>query len=127
MPSRKKWFLAASMMILLGSPLSYSRPHAYQASKHLTRSSSHPGAQQPQNEFAIKDGDRVVFYGDSITEQRLYTTYVEHYVLTHYPGRRVTFINTGWGGDKVTGNDCKPCAGVGGLARIKRDVTDYRP
>jgi lysophospholipase L1-like esterase len=77
--------------------------------------------------FALKDGDRVVFYGDSITEQRLYTTYVEHYVLTHYPERRITFINTGWGGDKVTGNDCQPCAGVGGLARLKRDVIDYRP
>ena len=82
---------------------------------------------QKQSDFALKDGDRVVFYGDSITEQRLYTTYVEHYVLTHYPDRRVTFINTGWGGDKVSGNDCKPCAGVGGLARIKRDVIDHRP
>src|SRR5215469_14646306 len=74
-----------------------------------------------QTQFALKDGDRVVFYGDSITEQRLYTTYVEHYCTTHYPDRRITFINTGWGGDKVTANDCQPCAGVGGLARIKRD------
>ena len=82
---------------------------------------------QKQSDFALKDRDRVVFYGDSITEQRLYTTYVEHYVLTHYPDRRVTFINTGWGGDKVSSNDCKPCAGVGGLARIKRDVIDHRP
>src|SRR5450631_2580508 len=31
-------------------------------------------AQQPANDFAIVDGDRVLFYGDSITEQRLYTT-----------------------------------------------------
>ncbi|MCI0485531.1 MAG: SGNH/GDSL hydrolase family protein [Blastocatellia bacterium] len=77
--------------------------------------------------FALKDGERVVFYGDSITEQRLYTTYVEHYVLTRYPERRVKFINTGWGGDKVTGNECVPCAGVGGLARIERDVIAYRP
>lgn len=82
---------------------------------------------QKQSDFALKDRDRVVFYGDSITEQRLYTTYVEHYVLSHYPDRRVTFINTGWGGDKVSSNDCKPCAGVGGLARIKRDVIDHRP
>lgn len=78
-------------------------------------------------EFALKDGDRVVFFGDSITEQRLYTTYVEHFVLTHYPDRRVTFINTGWGGDKVAGNECQPCAGVGGMARIKRDVIDHKP
>jgi lysophospholipase L1-like esterase len=84
-------------------------------------------AQQPARDFALRDGDRVVFFGDSITEQRLYTTYIEHYVLTRYPDRRITFINVGWGGDKVTGNDCQPCAGVGGLARIKRDVIDRRP
>src|SRR6185295_10710406 len=77
--------------------------------------------------FALKDGDRVLFYGDSITEQRLYTTYVEHYVLTHYPERHITFINTGWGGDQVTRNECVPCNGVGGLARIKRDVIDHHP
>lgn len=78
-------------------------------------------------DFALKDGERVLFYGDSITEQRLYTTYVEHYVLTRYPQRRVTFINTGWGGDRVTSNTCKPCAGVGGLARIERDAFAYKP
>lgn len=78
-------------------------------------------------QFYLHGGDKVVFYGDSITEQRLYTSYVEHYVLTHYPERRVSFINTGWGGDKVTANDCAPCKGVGGLARLKRDVIDRRP
>jgi len=80
-----------------------------------------------ESDFALRDGDRVLFYGDSITEQRLYTTYVEHYVLTHYPERRITFINTGWGGDQVTRNECVPCNGVGGLARIKRDVIDHKP
>jgi lysophospholipase L1-like esterase len=80
-----------------------------------------------ESDFALRDGDRVLFYGDSITEQRLYTTYVEHYVLTHYPERRITFINTGWGGDQVTRNECVPCNGVGGLARIKRDVIDHQP
>ena len=82
---------------------------------------------KPEGDFALRDGDRVLFYGDSITEQRLYTTYVEHYVLTHYPERRITFINTGWGGDQVTRNECVPCNGVGGLARIKRDVIDHQP
>ncbi|HKQ07853.1 MAG TPA: SGNH/GDSL hydrolase family protein [Blastocatellia bacterium] len=83
--------------------------------------------QKQEPDFALKDGDRVLFYGDSITEQRLYTTYVEHYVLTRYPERRITFINTGWGGDQVTRNECVPCRGVGGLARIKRDVIDHHP
>jgi lysophospholipase L1-like esterase len=50
-------------------------------------------------EFPIHDGDRVVFLGDSITEQRLYTTYLEGYVLTRHPGWKLTFRNVGWGGD----------------------------
>jgi len=49
--------------------------------------------------FAIHDGDRVVFLGDSITEQRLYTTYIEAYALTRYPNWKLTFRNVGWGGD----------------------------
>ena len=36
-------------------------------------------------DFLIRDGDRVVFLGDSITEQRLYTTYIEAYTLTRHP------------------------------------------
>ena len=50
-------------------------------------------------DFPIHDGDRVVFLGDSITEQRLYTTYIESYVLTRYPTWKLSFRNTGWGGD----------------------------
>ncbi|MBL9137381.1 MAG: SGNH/GDSL hydrolase family protein [Verrucomicrobiales bacterium] len=50
-------------------------------------------------DFALRDGDRVVFLGDSITEQRLYTTYVEAYALTRYPAWRLSFRNVGWGGD----------------------------
>lgn len=50
-------------------------------------------------EYFIHDGDRVVFLGDSITEQRLYTTYIEAYTLTRYPQWNLTFRNVGWGGD----------------------------
>lgn len=50
-------------------------------------------------DFLIRDGDRVVFLGDSITEQRLYTTYIEAYALTRYPAWKLTFRNVGWGGD----------------------------
>jgi lysophospholipase L1-like esterase len=50
-------------------------------------------------EFFIKDGDRVVFLGDSITEQRLYTTYIEAYALTRHPEWKLWFRNVGWGGD----------------------------
>ena len=50
-------------------------------------------------EFPIHDGDRVVFLGDSITEQRLYTTYLESYILTRHPTWTLSFRNVGWGGD----------------------------
>src|SRR5205814_7234501 len=50
-------------------------------------------------DFLIHDGDRVVFLGDSITEQRLYTTYIEAYALTRHPKWNLIFRNVGWGGD----------------------------
>ncbi len=50
-------------------------------------------------DFSIRNGDRVVFLGDSITEQRLYTTYIEAYALTRHPDWKLTFRNVGWGGD----------------------------
>ncbi len=51
------------------------------------------------DKFFFKDGDRVVFLGDSITEQRLYTTYIEAYTLTRFPTWKLSFRNVGWGGD----------------------------
>ena len=51
------------------------------------------------DDFFIHDGDRVVFLGDSITEQRLYTTYIEAYALTRHPKWNLWFRNSGWGGD----------------------------
>lgn len=50
-------------------------------------------------DFLIHDGDRVVFLGDSITEQRLYTTYIEGYTLSRHPDWKLNFRNVGWGGD----------------------------
>ena len=72
--------------------------------------------------FAIKDGDRVVFYGDSITDQRLYTTFVETYIVTRFPAMNVSFVHSGWGGDRVTGGGGGPID-----RRLERDVFAYKP
>jgi lysophospholipase L1-like esterase len=73
-------------------------------------------------DFQIVDGDRVVFYGDSITEQRLYSTDIEVFVLTRFPDRHVTFFHSGVGGDKVTGGKYGPID-----QRLHRDVFDHQP
>lgn len=75
-----------------------------------------------QQPFYLHDGDRVVFYGDSITEQRLYTTDVELYTFTRFPQTKVTFVNAGVGGDRVTGGWAGPID-----VRLKRDVLAYHP
>lgn len=73
-------------------------------------------------QFQIRNGDRVVFYGDSITDQRLYTTFTETYVLTRFPDLKVDFVHSGWGGDRVTGGGGGPID-----VRLKRDVLAYKP
>lgn len=72
--------------------------------------------------FALKEGDRVVFYGDSITDQRLYTTFTETYVVTRFPKLEVSFVHSGWGGDRVTGGGGGPID-----VRLRRDVFAYKP
>ncbi len=52
-----------------------------------------------ESDFFFKDNDSIVFLGDSITQQKLYTTYVEAYTLTRFPAKSFTIRNVGWGGD----------------------------
>jgi lysophospholipase L1-like esterase len=80
------------------------------------------GVAHAQGGFALRAGDRVVFYGDSITDQRLYTTFVEDYVVTRFPRMKVDFIHSGWGGDRVTGGGGGPID-----LRLQRDVIAYKP
>jgi lysophospholipase L1-like esterase len=67
--------------------------------------------------FYLHRDDRVVFYGDSITEQGRYMGFVESYVVTRFPDLNVHFVNSGWSGDWIVG-------GGGGKAdqRLARDV-----
>jgi lysophospholipase L1-like esterase len=73
-------------------------------------------------DFALRDGERVVFYGDSITDQRMYTVAVETFAVTRFPERKIAFTHSGWGGDRVSG-------GGGGTIeeRLRRDVFPYGP
>jgi lysophospholipase L1-like esterase len=61
------------------------------------------GAGDSDTGFAVKDGDTVVFLGDSITAARGYTKIVELYTLMRHPELRVRFWNAGKGGDTAAG------------------------
>jgi lysophospholipase L1-like esterase len=75
-----------------------------------------------QSNFFLKNDDRVVFYGDSITDQRLYTTFVETYVVTRFPHLKIWFVHSGVGGDRVSGGGAGPID-----VRLPRDVIAYKP
>src|SRR5436309_10645835 len=68
-------------------------------------------------DFALRDGDTVVFLGDSITAARAYGKVIENYTLLRFPDRKVRFINAGWGGDTA----------AGGLERLDADVFAHNP
>ncbi len=72
--------------------------------------------------FALRDGDRVVFYGDSITQDGGYARLVEEYVATRFPTWHVAFENAGVGGDTVQGGWAGPVS-----RRLERDVIAFRP
>ena len=80
------------------------------------------GSAWTAGDFYLRSGDRVVFYGDSITDQRLYTVLTEDFVVTRYPKLDVAFIHSGWGGDRVSGGGGGPIQ-----VRLQRDVIAYRP
>lgn len=67
-------------------------------------------------EFALRDGDTVVFLGDSLTAARTYGKFIENYTLLRFPNRKVRFINAGFGGDTAEG----------GLKRLERDVFAHK-
>ncbi len=68
-------------------------------------------------DFFFRDGDRIVMIGDSITEQHLYSNYVEMWTITRFPAWKLMFRNVGIGGDRS----------IGGNSRFQRDVLAYQP
>ena len=72
---------------------------------------------QPVARLQLNDGETLVFLGDSITHQCLYTQYVEDYFYTRFPKRRLRFHNAGVGGAKA----------LDALDRFEPDVASYQP
>src|SRR6185436_3456519 len=62
-----------------------------------------PACAQNTNAFELRDGDRVVFLGDTFIEREQQFGFIEHLATTHFPGRHVTFRNLGWSADTPLG------------------------
>lgn len=63
-------------------------------------------------EPGLQQGDHVAVIGDSITEQKSYSVYIENYLLMCRPKAGLTVTQFGWGGETADGfskrmaNDC---------------------
>lgn len=55
-------------------------------------------------EFALRDGDKVAFLGDSITAAHNYSQVIENFTLLRFPDRRIEFLNVGQGGETAQGS-----------------------
>lgn len=68
-------------------------------------------------EPALRPGDLVAVCGDSITEQRLYSLYIEQYLLLCQPEQNLMSMQFGWSGERAPGL----------VSRIDSDVLTFKP
>lgn len=71
---------------------------------------------------AIHPGERIVFYGDSITDNGPYPLVMDMIFALRYPKWGITSINAGVGGDKVSGGWFGPID-----QRLSRDLFANKP
>lgn len=64
------------------------------------------GTVSQADDFFFHPNDRVMFLGDSVTEQYQYSTDLELDLTTRFPIWNMTFLNAGIGGDTSTDLDC---------------------
>jgi hypothetical protein len=80
----------------------FSRGHALLVlALFLTSSLAHAAAPAPT--LLLKKGDRVAVVGDSITEQRLYSKFIETYLTVCVPQLETKSFQFGWSGERASG------------------------
>src|SRR5689334_19866003 len=65
----------------------------------------------------LEPGDMVAVIGDSITEQKQYSVFIEDYLLMCQPVEKVQVAQFGWGGETATGFE----------KRMKNDMLRFKP
>lgn len=79
--------------------------------------------------FALQDGERVVFLGDSITQGGAYVVYLDAYVRTRFPDRKIELINHGLSSETINGmsEDDHPGRRPWVHDRLERDALRWKP
>ena len=92
-------------------------------------------AATPAPRFELRDGDRVVFLGDTLVEREQYHGWLELMLTARAADRTVTFRNLGWSADTPTGT---ARAGLSllqagrepadeGWIQLQQQITDAKP
>ena len=85
-------------------------------------------AAPPTEKFELRDGDRVVFLGNTLIEREQTYGYLETALTERYPDRNITFRNLGWSGDTVWG-EARAQFGTtaDGFKQLKEHVLALKP
>src|SRR4029079_1203731 len=65
----------------------------------------------------VEPGDFIAVIGDSITEQKQYSVFIEDYLLMCQPAENLQVAQFGWGGEPATGFE----------KRMKNDMLRFKP
>jgi lysophospholipase L1-like esterase len=76
-----------------------------------------PAVQGAAAEPVLKKGDRVAIIGDSITEQKQYSRFLEDYLTVCTPDLDLWFVQLGWGGETAGGF----------VNRMNQDLIPFKP
>lgn len=88
-----------------------------------------PGIAKTKEPFFLRGGERIVFFGDSITQAGLYVEYVEAFLLTRFPDKTFEVVNRGISSETLSGtseSDHDPPR-PDAHRRFSRDITPLKP
>jgi len=72
---------------------------------------------EPSQSTILSKGDCVALVGDSITEQKMYSRFIEDYLVACVPELELRVVQLGWGGEQATGF----------LERMTKDLFRFKP
>jgi lysophospholipase L1-like esterase len=124
--SRITWVLA---MVVGGAAMGGQAAAALPDDLPVPGAASALASSRDEEPFFLKGGERIVFFGDSITQAGGYVADVELFLLSRFPDRSFTVINHGISSETISGtsetdhNPPRPDA----HKRFSRDVAAWNP